>query len=532
MKSFLTACGLADSLQLVIENQSEAEGELRLFHQPFVIIGRDTRADMILDHVNVSRRHAYLQVIDGHAFWVDLESRTGIRSGGEFQKSGWLDSGHQIAIGPFVIRRYAGDRSLGGLGLGSQPLRPAPLTAGALNNSPLPEVALEFLNGPSHSTEWPVRRVMSLLGSGNGCKFRLTDASVSRFHASLLRTSSGLWIVDLLGQGGITVNDVPVRFSHLDDGAQLQIGRYQIRVRYRNGRQHRNGEFHDKTRLKAAGPHLSEEQNRDIPNFPGHLAVTPLKIRAIESAPTGVFPLALPAPSAVADVVIPSLFSIQTVPGELSESILVPLVNQFGLMQQQMFDQFQQAMSMMVQMFGTMHRDQMAVIREELDRLRELTDEFHALKKDLADRTRAEIAPINLAESMVATGNARSAPAPDLSQLPDQIAALIPAARQVASVSSLASSEQLASSIRTTTASQPHVVPARRSGEKTNRESQPTESKQFESTPPTPTETQDTPTQAGTERDSVAWLHQRIMTLQRERETRWQRILKLLPGNS
>ena len=34
------------------------------------------------------------------------------------------------------------------------------------------------------------------------------------------------------------------------------------------------------------------------------------------------------------------------------------------------------------------------------------------------------------------------------------------------------------------------------------------------------------------ERDSIVWLHQRIMTLQRERETRWQKILKLLPGAS
>ena len=41
---------------------------------------------------------------------------------------------------------------------------------------------------------------------------------------------------------------------------------------------------------------------------------------------------------------------------------------------------------MMVQMFGTMHRDQMAVIREELDRLRDLTEEFHALKGELASR--------------------------------------------------------------------------------------------------------------------------------------------------
>ena len=59
----------------------------------------------------------------------------------------------------------------------------------------------------------------------------------------------------------------------------------------------------------------------------------------------------------------------------------MPLVNQFGMMQQQMFDQFQQAIAMMVQMFGEMHRDQMKVIREELDRLHELTDELNAAQK-------------------------------------------------------------------------------------------------------------------------------------------------------
>ena len=33
-------------------------------------------------------------------------------------------------------------------------------------------------------------------------------------------------------------------------------------------------------------------------------------------------------------------------------------------------------------------------------------------------------------------------------------------------------------------------------------------------------------------RDTVLWLHQRIMVLQSERESRWQKILKLMPGMS
>ena len=55
---------------------------------------------------------------------------------------------------------------------------------------------------------------------------------------------------------------------------------------------------------------------------------------------------------------------------------------------------------MMVQMFGTMHRDQMEVIRAELDQLHELTEEFHALKNELAERTR-ERAEIPLQEPEV-----------------------------------------------------------------------------------------------------------------------------------
>ena len=144
--------------------------------------------------------------------------------------------------------------------------RDTPLVALAYSHAPLPEVALEFLNGPSQSMSRPVHRVMSLIGSASGCKFRLTDPSVSRFHGSLLRTSAGLWIVDLLGQRGITVNEVPVRFSRLADGDVLRIGRYQIRVRCRLRGQGSGNGLPDRgratlvPRLLASGPCLERSQ--------------------------------------------------------------------------------------------------------------------------------------------------------------------------------------------------------------------------------------------------------------------------------
>ena len=40
-------------------------------------------------------------------------------------------------------------------------------------------------------------------------------------------------------------------------------------------------------------------------------------------------------------------------------ALLLPVIQQFGMMQQQMMDQFQQSMQMVVQVFAGMHRDQM-----------------------------------------------------------------------------------------------------------------------------------------------------------------------------
>ena len=228
MTSFLNACGITDTLELIVYGPDVDPAEIRPLQQPFAIIGRDLRADVVLDHLQVSRRHVYLQIIEGHAFWIDLGSRTGTRAGQRSQKIGWLEGGRTLGIGPYEIR----------------------LSIGASRNdessrSPLPRNTpfVVCAHGQAHCrsisgiSQWPVavecrpvHRVMSLIGSAGGCKFRLADPSVSRFHASLVRTPAGLWIVDLLGDGGVTVNSTSVRFNRLENGDVLEIGRYHMRV--------------------------------------------------------------------------------------------------------------------------------------------------------------------------------------------------------------------------------------------------------------------------------------------------------------
>ncbi len=531
MKSFLNACGIRDSLRITVEGPGTAGGEPRQFPQPFAVIGRDDRADMILEEPQVSRRHVYLQAVGGWLFWVDLESRTGTRTETGPRKSGWLAGRGFISIGPYMIRRLA-TASGGDAALGELP-RDTPLAAQAFGREPLPDVALEFLNGPSQSMRWPMHRVMSLIGSAKGCKFRLTDPSVSAFHASLLRTPAGLWIVDLRGGCSITVNAVPVRSSPLADGDMLGIGRYRIRIQCRDRDQGSEGVVAGSARGTAVRA-ISRRNSSSLPqrSLPGREG------GAIASQPgagnlSGLAPsFAIPAAGAVSSVEIVS--SDATLSGrlaqpELPESVLMPLVSQFSLMQQQMFDQFQQAMGMLVQMFGTMHREQMAVIREELDRLHQLSQELQELKDELAKPSRqSALASGELADSAVPAPRDRR---PALEPFTPAAAArnrsgdaAPPPFGPSATVSPPAPAAA-APAHRTPMGVEPPGIPAP--------SIPPAAPRPDQSRPgPVPPGSAVGPGPSNPDHDAVAWIHQRIMTIQSERETRWQKILKLLPGVS
>ena len=360
-------------------------------HQPFALIGRDQRADVPLDHRLVSRRHLYLQIVAGQAFWIDLDSRSGTSAEGQVRKYGWLDPEKSIRVGPFELGQLPLSDSVTG---NREPMpgpRLSPLVARSCGDQVLPEVFLEFLNGPSRSACWPMNRVMSLIGSANGCKFRLADPSVSPFHCSLLRTALGLWIVDLRGPDGIAVNDAPVRYARLGPDDVLSVGRYRIRIRVRSSNsgfeepalEERRPVATTETRTTVQAPLAPVFSNGGSAGLP-ILAANPWQVLATEmAAADGLGRLV------TGNACVPAAVDLSTrlEKGEITESLLVPLLNQFGQMQQQMLDQFQQAISMIVQMFGTMHRDQMATIREELDQLRELTREFQALKLELAARS-------------------------------------------------------------------------------------------------------------------------------------------------
>jgi pSer/pThr/pTyr-binding forkhead associated (FHA) protein len=461
---FLKACGLSDSHAFVldVEGPGQGEGVSRTFKRPFALIGRDPNADLVLDHALVSGRHAYLQVVAGGVYCVDLGSRSGVAWEKGPARSGWVDRSWGIRIGPYRIRP--------GVGMGVPNLED-PLVARSFGapSSDWPALSLDFPQKAGGPT-WRVSRVLTLVGRSSWCRLRLTHADVSKIHCSVLRSPEGACVIDCFGRGGTRVNGELVRWALLEDGDEIGVGPFLLRVR------------------RGSSWIATEAESGD-----GTLMIGD----ALARRP----PPAAPAPSTSG----PSLSGVPAASRpEVLDPYLAQLTTQFGQMQQQMFDQFQQSMLMMAQMFGSLHRDQMNLMRDELAQLRQVNQDLTLLQAELAGRS-AEAAP-------------PPTPASDAAKVMNDTLARIEAMLQVGSPRSAlpvdgarleATSEPAASFSTASNGANAAIDHAL-----------------------TPSERRATAVHPGdlTDTSIHTLLTQRIAALQEERQGRWQKVLGLMLG--
>src|SRR5262249_53653544 len=299
---------------------------------PMALIGRESNADLSLPDPQISRRHAYIQMIDGQLFGVDLRSRTGTHWEGEHKGVGWIEHHEAVQVGPFALRfEWDGPQRPDSAGPAANPL-----LAATCGDNLEPEVTLDCVSGPTQPFIWRMRTVLALLGRrAGGLGLALPDPSISSFHCSLLRTPLGTWVIDLLGQGGTILNGRRIRWGRLDDGDELQIGRYLIRVLLNAPTARMTdidppGETGTKSKARAEANGNSFEVKHE-----------PTKAMTANPGPA----LETPAGAAPSSYAGGPLVALGTAPPrtELTEGILVSLFNQFATMQNQMFDQFQQA---------------------------------------------------------------------------------------------------------------------------------------------------------------------------------------------
>jgi pSer/pThr/pTyr-binding forkhead associated (FHA) protein len=369
---FLAACGMGSVLPLRVSSAGWEHTVVRKFQQPFMVVGKDPRCDLCLNGPAVSGCHAYLQVVGGSVFAIDLQSETTGPERGE-----WLHRDSPLRIGPFTIA--LADDVLEEADRFEGPREWNPCVSRSVQGSRMPVVTLELLNTADRQPPRRLNRLLALVGSAPGCNIRLVSTTVSRVHCSLLRTPIGLWAIDLLSGSGIVVNGTSLRYALLRNGDELQVGKFRLRVGVE----------------RVLPAEVSAARGADYAptlHVAGESVVA--ASRGSDSAPTPQvgresFHVGGESfPRQAADLVRPPSADLSAVShpemvlARREQSPLLPLVQQFHLMQQQMFDQFQQTTLMVVQMFNTVHREQSELVRKELEQVRSVIQEVHALRSE------------------------------------------------------------------------------------------------------------------------------------------------------
>jgi predicted component of type VI protein secretion system len=361
MALFQQACEAPPALRLEVADTRTGKARPVAFARPYAVIGREEGATLVLDDPQVSRRHAYLQVVRGRIFCVDLASRTGIHFGPSTARAGWLARDQPLSIGPYTVRPS------------EDPPGPTPVQV------PLPSVDLELWEGPVRRTHWQVERVLALIGRSSACNLQLGHPDVPRFLCGLLRTPLGAWLVDLEGEG-LAINDTRAPFARVGDGDELRTGPYAIRL--------------------ACGVVVGAAERQSEPDADAE----PLALggAVVDSPHHAIVPL--------------SSTPLAVVNGREAEAVLIQLRDQLGQAPPGWLadPNIQPMMAIMAQAFGALFREQMGLVHEELTQIRELTRELEELRTRLeataAARTQAP--PATAGALPPAAPRPKPAPAP------------------------------------------------------------------------------------------------------------------------
>lgn len=338
----LEACGAAGPLTVHVEQPGTPGVTHWRLSQPFAVLGRQPASDILLDDASVSGRHLYLQVIGGRVFAVDLCSDRGTRWGEEVKPNGWVTPETALGAGSFGVRCRVEPAA-------NLPAVPeSPLARGSWPEGSGPALALEVATAIEKRAPWRIDRGLVLLGRSELCKIRLRGSSVSRIHCALVRVPVGLLVVDLGGRGGITVNGKRARCGLLEAGDEVQLGEFTVR-------------------LLVEGQALPGWTQESATAFGQHLPAA-----RVPATPV-CLPASLPAGREAS----------------VEGMLLLRLLDQFALIQQQMYDNFQQTLLMALRMNNppALPPGQApANSQPSAGELAELTARLRTLCDELADR--------------------------------------------------------------------------------------------------------------------------------------------------
>ncbi len=147
---------------------------------------------------------------------------------------GWVNVAHRFRIGNTWIQVFDDGWTDDGL---KAPMDFRPRHESRPEYGSLPEVDLELLNSSARGTQWPINRIITLVGRDPRCRICCADENISKVHCAFLLLPTGLWVIDMLGKGGVRVGGEQVRSCLIAPEVEVDIGPYKLKANYRVAQQ-------------------------------------------------------------------------------------------------------------------------------------------------------------------------------------------------------------------------------------------------------------------------------------------------------
>jgi pSer/pThr/pTyr-binding forkhead associated (FHA) protein len=218
---FALACKSTGPLLVVAKHRTSGEEKSYSVAPPFVFIGRSPAAGVRLDDPSVSQCHAYLQVIEGAVYCIDLGSRTGVLWEDGSQGCGWVKNGQTLQLGAFDVQIDAPQSSGHPIDLGCD------LDGVARDLLSIASVEIHTRAnqvGRPHSLDRPI----TLIGRHPSCHLRFLDESIGYFQCALVNNADGVWYVDTLSRHGSLLNGRRCRVARVHDADLIEIGKISL----------------------------------------------------------------------------------------------------------------------------------------------------------------------------------------------------------------------------------------------------------------------------------------------------------------
>lgn len=342
MDAFLHACGVHPALELEVEASGQARSTRYCLRQPFAIVGRHPASDVYLDVDGIRPRHVYFQAIEGRMACINVSQTGTIKtSEKEVDDFCWLKPNEAVEFGNRSIKLVQEETDL----VQRQDIID-PMAAGSAWEIFGPRITLEITNDEADGVKktWLVDRLLTLVGRTPRCAIQLNDEFVSNVHCSLVLTSTGLWVVDLLGRGGVIINEQPVRVGQLGLEDELRLGPFRIRLQ----------------EMPVAINIPMEEK-----------AFRPL-------TPAGEF--LVPAMGETGSHHQIRMYHTPWPDDLQNADVLEELMEKLQDMQGPMFLQYQHVITRMIETFDQLNPKQQEAVKSELDRLRQLSEEVESME--------------------------------------------------------------------------------------------------------------------------------------------------------